>query len=319
MEGQIGTVLVPLDGSGLAEAALPLARLIATRLGTPIHLLLVLEHERLEEARQRAEQYLHDAARHAGIDGLIRVRTGQPAEEILDEIERLPAPLVVMTTHGRSGLARWAFGSVADRVVRGAESPVLLLRSGHTPEAEALADVRAILVPLDGSPVAEGALAIARVLAQHFSAELHLVRVAETARLFTVMGSAGAPLSEEVVTQMISDLEGVARQYLDSIAGSSHGGEAAARVAVLDGMPTVALLNYAAAHGIDLIVMGTHGRGGVNRLVLGSVAERMLRQSNLPILVVPPRRHQATQAESDSGSTAAGAAAPNVTRLEGSS
>ena len=285
MVNVIASVLVPLDGSTLAEAALPVGRALADRLCSPLHLVRVIAQDVPAETEQRAAQGLRDAAERAGVTADLQLRLGEAADQILTVAASLPHPLIVMTTHGRTGLGRWAFGSVADRVVRGGEAPVLLLRSGITP-ADASGFAR-LLVPLDGSALAEAALPYALALAQHFAAELHLVRVAETARLFMLTGAGPGPMPGDVTQQMVAELEGEAAASLAPIAARARAVGLTTETAVLDGLPVEALLAYVTAHAVDLVVLATHGRGGFNRLVLGSVAERLLRLAPTPILMVP--------------------------------
>jgi nucleotide-binding universal stress UspA family protein len=285
MDTVIGSVLVPLDGSTLAAAALPVGQAIAGRAACALHLVRVLDHGVPAETERRAEQALRDAAASATPTAQPHLRLGEPADQILAAAEALPQPLIVMTTHGRTGMGRWAFGSVADRVVRGGEAPVLLLRSGTT-SAEP-AGFQRLLVPLDGSVLAETALPPALALARAFDAELHLARVAETANIFLAMGIGAAPLPADVVNTFVDEQYREVTDYLEPIAARARSGGVATTAAVLDGVPVEALLGYVAARAIDLVVLATHGRGGVNRLVLGSVAERLLRLAQVPILMVP--------------------------------
>ncbi|HET9016236.1 MAG TPA: universal stress protein [Thermomicrobiaceae bacterium] len=287
-EGAIETVVVPLDGSDLAEAALPVGRAIAARAGAALRLVRVLDLGRTAEAQRQAEQALWESARRADVEARLKVRVGDAAEEILREAAALPAPLVVMTTHGRSGLGRWLIGSVADRVVRGGTAPVLLLRSGVSLDGET--GTRRLLVPLDGSALAEDALPIAQALARAFGAELHLARVAETTRLFMLTGTTDAPVPDNVMEELVAGLEDDASAYLAGVIERLASAGVAVRAAVLSGVPVDALLTYVDRHAIELVVLATHGRGGFNRLVLGSVAERVLLQGHTPILVVPPVR-----------------------------
>ncbi|HET9016518.1 MAG TPA: universal stress protein [Thermomicrobiaceae bacterium] len=288
METAIASVVVPLDGSPLAAQALPIAAAVAGRAGCPLHLVRVLDHGVPAETERRAEQALQETAAGLGADAQpqLHLRLGEAADQILAQAAALPDPLVIMTTHGRTGIGRWAFGSVADRVVRGGEAPVLLLRSGLAP-AEITPPFRTVLVPLDGSALAEAALPQARALARLFAAELHLVRVAETARLFMAPGMDAGLLATDLTQQLVDELEREARDYLEPVAARTRADGLTVVSAVVDGIPVEALLAYASTHAVDLIVLATHGRGGFNRLVLGSVAERLLRLAPTPVLMVP--------------------------------
>ena len=305
MAGVIESVLVPLDGSALAEEALPLGQALALRAGVPLRLVRVIDRDRTSEAERQAEHAVSEAARQAGVEAQLRVRAGDAAEEILREAGDLPRPLIVMTTHGRSGIGRWLIGSVADRVVRGGAAPVLLLRSGTS-----LGDAqgfRRLLVPLDGSALAEDALPLAVTLAHVFAAEVHLARVAETTRLFTLTGTSQSPIPDTLLEEMVADLEAEAGAYLRPVVERLRPEGVPLRAVVLDGIPVEALLAYTATHEIDLVVLATHGRGGFNRLVLGSVAERLLRQGQTPILMVPPMRGAAERPDADRAAAAGSA------------
>ena len=177
----IGSVIVPLDGSALTAEALPLARLIAERAGTPLVVLQVVPPDTPAVAQQAARAALPTPA--GSPNAQVRIRVGDPAEQIVATAAELPDPLIVMTTHGRSGLGRWVFGSVAARVVHDAGVPVLLRRAGVAP-----ATIRNILVPLDGSAQAEAALPAALDLAALFNARLHLVRVVEPPEVYAQLG-----------------------------------------------------------------------------------------------------------------------------------
>ena len=312
MDGPIETLLVPLDGSKLAEAATPLARLIAERAEVPLYLLRVIDPESTVDDERQAMRDLEDEARRLHLEAKPKMLVGAPADQILAEAASLSHPLIIMTTHGRSGLGRWAFGSVSDRVVHGAEAPVLLLRSDVEPPDST--GFRRILVPLDGSALAEAALPYAMALARLFAAPLHLVRVAETTRLFTLYGMSQAPIPGDVIQDMVTNLENEAHQYLDQVVERMGSSEVADRVTVLEGIPVEALLTYMTQQSIDLVVMATHGRSGFNRLVLGSVADRMLRLAHLPILMVPVTGIRARDGESPQASSEAAVPDAGTTR-----
>ncbi|HET7038160.1 MAG TPA: universal stress protein [Thermomicrobiaceae bacterium] len=283
----IETIVVPLDGSPLAEEALPTARAIAGRTGKPLRLVRVIAPSALAAARDEAEDYLRATAEQLG-GAETTVWLGDPAEQIVEGLSKLPGAMAVMTTHGRTGIGRWIFGSVADRVVHAGVAPVLLIRSGNP----APTVLRQIMVPLDGSALSETALPLAEQLAHDFNATLELVRVVETSAMYGMFGSdygaiAAAP---EALQQLIEEVVADANGYLDGVAARLKERGLTAGTAVLEGLIADQLLAFGRRQRIDLIVMATRGRAGVSRLVLGSVAEQMLRLGDRPLLLAPPRQ-----------------------------
>lgn len=283
----IGTVVVPLDGSELAAEALPYARVIAERSNAPLHLLQVLPEDAPAEAERQARDDLRRWVHELGSRVQISIRKGDPAGRIIAAAEEMLDPIIVMTTHGRSGLSRWFYGSVADRVVRGAGVPVLLLRSGMARQAPS--DIRSILLPLDGSSYAEAAIPYAKDIARAFEARVHLVRVAETVQVYAMvsrepMAPAAIDTLNELSQRMISEAE----EYLDTVARAleSEGLDVAAHV--LEGFPAEQLLAFEHDTDVDLVVMATRARGGLSRMVFGSVAERMLKTGTTPVMMIKP-------------------------------
>lgn len=281
----ISTIMIPLDGSPLAEEALAYGQKVAERAGARLHLVRVVAPESSTTTDRLAKDYLERVPAHGSVPATSEVRIGDPADQILAAAAQLPNPMIVMTTHGRSGMGRWLIGSVADRVVRGGEAPVLVLRSGV--ERPHPATVHDVIVPLDGSPLAERALPLAETLAQLLAAKLTLVRVADTTELLSGIGMAVAPLSADVLEQLIRDMTDDTAHYLEPLAGQVRVDGVEVGTAALAGVPTDQLLGQMRQMPSAMVVMATHGRGGVRRLVLGSVAERLLRLGQTPIVMVP--------------------------------
>lgn len=287
-----GTILVPLDGSARAERALPAAARLAQATHSTLLLARVVPlttpaailaaegvytdpdvYQQLRDGDEHAAAtYLEQQAaplRKRGVDVLARtcVRSGEVTGCLLAIEREEQVGLVVMTTHGRTGVARLALGSVADRLVRQGQVPVLLLRSLDG-EAQEPPLARAV-VPLDGSARAEQSLVIALRLAGAVLQQAQAVRVVETAD----------------ATQQIAE----AHQYLDAITGqwtplfAERGATFTARVRI--GAPAEQIIQQVTVDG-DLIVLATHGRSGLVRLTLGSVADQLLRDSAAPLLLV---------------------------------
>lgn len=295
----VRTVLVPLDESPLAEAALPYAEALARPFRARLRLLGVVEQPEsgvlgarpelrahLETvARQALTTYLETTAqglRGRGLEVAVHVRTGDPAREIVAAAEEEPDTVVAMATHGRGGMERWLLGSVADTVMRTASRPVLLVRPPEEGTERKAVALRRLLVPLDGSDLAQAALPLAGELARVLGATLVLVRVEPW--LATMVPAYGY-LPD--LDRLEADVEALAAASLHEARGQLPTALSVETV-VLRGAPAAALIDYARGEGrIDLVVMSTHGAGGLRRLLVGSVADRVVR-AGLPALLIRP-------------------------------
>lgn len=301
------TILVPHDGSPLADTALPYASELARATGAALELLRVLEelkpiydvggHELIwiDPKKPRVElaspDILGPAAaklRKAGIEAKTVVRVGDPREEILSEAGMLERPLILLASHGRGGISRVMMGSVATRVLQMASCPVMLVRARESDEQPAAVGIKQITVPLDGSELSEKALPYAVGLAQALKARLHLVRVAETYRdevaetptdIFT------SP-SYRAMLEQFDVLEAEGREYFKTMAERLGTEQIDVTWELLSGDPWRQLLRYVERDEPDLVVMTTHGRGGLGRLFYGSVADRLLTASTAPLLLI---------------------------------
>jgi nucleotide-binding universal stress UspA family protein len=297
-------LLVPLDGSRLAESALPAALALARWLGARVTLLHVLEPgaparvhgEPHLRAREEALAYLTAHARwlaaqgvpaevHVDVAGAHATPPGADiAASIAAEAAASAADLVVLCTHGSGGLRGLLFGRVAQQVLARGRVPVLLVRPHEAGRARPF-PCRRLLVALDGSEVAESALAPAAALARAAGASLLLVWIVPTAA--TVAGDRGpaARLMPTAAAALLDDEADQARAYLDRLAAKLRADGLDARPLVERGDPAPALAAVAAREGADLIVMTTHGRSGLAAVWAGSVASRLVAQSPLPVLL----------------------------------
>ena len=304
-------IMVPLDGSPFSETALPYARAIAGSLAIPVELVEAFDalppsahHRQSAEATRRmladvernSRQYLgqvQEMLRSAGLVATVTTLPGAPARALVDWLVRDPEALVVMSTHGRGGIARWALGSVADKVLHSVPNPVLLIRGdAESAPADAVA-VKIVLVPLDGSALSEESLTHAAAVAAGLGASITLIQVTGTAdfyRRYLDRASAedGLISAEELVQADSEDartsLAAASRRLAQEF---GYGGQVT--VTHLQGQnPAEAIVNLAGAEP-TMVVMTTHGRSGINRLVMGSVTDRVVRHANAPVLVV--RRH----------------------------
>jgi nucleotide-binding universal stress UspA family protein len=281
----LGCVLAPLDGSALAARALGHAAALAGARHDRLLLLRVLTPQPrrgealIQEPEARAGlERVADRLRATGIDVDTEISTtlfGSPAEVIVQTARRHQAKIIVMSTHGRSGLGRWLYGSVAEAVLRLAPVPVLLVPA-TSERAWPTERPPRLLLALDGSPLAAEATEPARTWAQALGAEVALVRVLPPRSAEAAAYVYEDPLAEQ--TDAIQALETAAASFRElGINASLHTpvGDAARRITDL-----------AREQDVDAIAMATHGRSGLSRVVLGSVATETLHRAGLPMFLV---------------------------------
>lgn len=275
-------VLVPTDGSDCASNAVDYAIALAEQFGAAVTLLTVVDERRFENAeaagheQDAATALVTDAAervRQAEVAVETTVRVGQPAEEIVAAADEIQADIVVMGTHGRSGVERLLIGSVADGVIRRSEIPVLAV----PPEAT-VSTFGNVLVATDGGRVATRAVDLGLLVAGAFDGTLHAISVVEPTGLGTDVRSA------EFYEVLSERAEGA----VEAAAERATAAGVDVTTAIEYGRPANRVNTYSEEHDIGLVVMGTHGRSGLDRLLLGSVAEKTLRLSTVPVVVVPP-------------------------------
>ena len=281
----IRTVLVPLDGSKAAEAVIPYVQLIATRTGAAVHLLSVVDVEDPEAKTAEARAYLDgQAAGLRPVSCSASVKAGEEAQVILAEADAGNADLIAMSTHGRSGLMRWVLGSVATKVLHGASRPLLLVRARDRADGPP-AVVDRILVPLDGSKLSLAVLPYVEDLAEALGASLVLYNAVLPLDIYP-----GTEMTPARVGSVIDDLLTQGQSFLAEVAKEIEGrGKVKARSVVTIGFPVDEVVRVAAEVNAGLIALATHGRSGVNRWVMGSVADGVVRRSSLPCLLVRPQ------------------------------
>ena len=299
------TVLVPLDGSGFAEIALPVARRLVSRSGGRLHLttagqvapVLVGAGEitaplagMVEQLRRDDEAYLARTATELGVigEGPVRVSLieGAAGEAICEEAGRLGADLIVMATHGRNAMSRIWLGSVADYVVRHAARPVLLVKPERLGGLRPDRPIRQILVPVDQSEGSELILEPALEAARLLGAGVTLLTI--IAPQFDIRGPdlpAPVPAHPGVVARR-SDL---ARRRLERLAWQYRrpGLPISTRVAIA-GTAVSGILGVLNEERFDLVALATRGTAGLRRLVEGSVGDKVLRISPKPVLLYHP-------------------------------
>jgi nucleotide-binding universal stress UspA family protein len=294
-------LLVPLDGSEIGEGVLGQATQIAKGQRSQVTLLYVAPAEmhglasawraRIGDGDGRtAEEYLESVAGRLRPEGLAvetRVVGGYPSVEITRIAQEERFGLIAMATHGRSGVGRWVFGSTTDKVLHAVATP-LLLRRPRAADPRAGADrLRTLVVPLDGSGLGESVLPRVKALAASMSLPVRLVQVVPTGTIaFAGMDPyAYDPKVFEIMTSAATEyLEGKTREL------QQQGLQASYRV--LQGYAPSRIIDLAEETEGSLIVISTHGRSGVGRWVLGSVADRVLRASFRPVLIIRPQTVQ---------------------------
>jgi nucleotide-binding universal stress UspA family protein len=290
-------ILIPLDGSPVAAAALPYAEAVAARTGAHLILVRAAHVQRLMadgldqlSAIAEAEEYLAGQAEEVVAQGF-GVETGVPfggsaGNWIVEEILLRHADLVVMATHDRIGPDRWVHGSVAEVVVGHAPVPVLLVGPTHGAQpAQRLGSERPVLiVPLDGSELAEAALPVAREFAATFGG--HIVLVGVVPRPGDLVAAQGGVMT--YVGDDYAVLHADAQKYLSGIASQLTADRLSVAVSVRSGNPAQEIAATASEHGAAAVVMASHGRTGLLRSILGSVAGQTLHCSPCPVLLIRP-------------------------------
>lgn len=306
------SLLVPLDGSAAAEHALPMGASLARRFGAALQIVRVHvpvgsvhgEHGWYDEIADREIRESGQAYIDAVIQRLAAVGNSFLSSALLDgtvasAINRhavaTGVDLIVMTTHGRGPMARFWLGSVADSLVRQTSIPILFVRP-----QEAEADLtheplfERVQIPLDGSPLAEQILEPAVALAAAMQAEITLLRVVQ--QLTPASYDSDSSRVSGIRPALLKQLQEVDRQewtraeeYLDQIAERLRSRSLRVQTRVVSQVrPATAILDDASTHGTDLIALATHGRGGLKRLLVGSVADKVLRGTTTSVLVQRP-------------------------------
>ena len=322
-------ILVPLDGSTRAERAVPIAARIASASGGTVILLQVaaipIEIENEHEPSNIYSQTAFDkgiADTKSYLEGVTQFEilkdiktetaavTGSIASSILSAMQSLHVDMVVMSSHGYTGFKRWALGSVALKIAPHSTVPVLILRDGGSVPATQTQQPMCVFVPLDGSTLSETALEPAAqlitALAPSAQRLVHLMRIVDVPSSY---GKFRSSVDEHYDAGVRAETKHEHQAYLDAVAKRFTEGDLAAynldiTTSVPINMDVAGAIVQAAEEGegldqpgCDLIVMATHGRGGVQRWVLGSVAERVLHATKVPLMIVhsfsaKPEHHQ---------------------------
>lgn len=290
-------LLLPLDGSPLAERAISpafaIAKALANDIPCTVHLFRVipplmmaidpaLYAETLSFSEEEARSYLtavQDQWQSSNVSTVVDTSIGPVAESIITYAEEKQINLIIMSSHGRSGLGRWVYGSIAEKVMRQACCASLIVRQpDHTPPLETF---RHILVCLDGSQLAEQVLTPILVLARAMRARLTLLRVIPPSHL------AMETLALEQFLEQVERIEQHnAKIYLAQLLQQLPSGDLDVHIQTVFGPAAESIIDYAQENQVNLIAMSSHGRSGVSRWVYGSVAEKVLRGADCSTFIV---------------------------------
>ena len=297
-------ILVPLDGSKTAEHALPLARSLARALQVPVELLAVVDiaevarhvtadqssmlRTLVDDTSRRLDKYLQTIAKNFPTGAVhYTVKNGGAAEVIVELAAPDSETLIVMATHGRSGLDRWLLGSVAEKVLRATANPLLLVRAVEKAPLWEMATLKRVIVPLDGSELSERILPFVETLAKTLGLDVVL------------FGVYGGPVSSGAagdgfyntaqIEAFVAGLRADTVEYLAAKAEEmKRRGFSKVSTVAKEGLSADEIIASAREIPDTLIAMCTHGRSGVKRWMLGSVTETVVRHSGAPVLVVRP-------------------------------
>lgn len=293
-------ILVPTDGSDHALRAMEHAQRLSNAFGAAVYVLTVvdldaaggpfnmggLDEEFIDRLKQRGKTAVQSAVAtlRAGIDVHTDVMTGTPSDAICQYAETNDIDLLVMGTHGRSGVKRYVLGSVAESVVRRSDPPVITVRP--TEGRQAADGYDDILVPIDGSPHAELAAEHGIEIAQRFDARIHAVHIVD------IRVRSGTP-DAVVPASFFEQLTAYGEEATESVAERARAAGLAETTAVQKGMPSSTLVSYVEKHDIDLVTMGSAGRTGLNRYLMGSTTNRIIRQSEAPVFSISAKENNA--------------------------
>jgi nucleotide-binding universal stress UspA family protein len=293
-------LLVPLDGSNLAEAAVPAAAYLAQTLAAPAILIHVIERDapkavhgqRHLTTEDEACAYLSQIATQyfpAGLQIELHVHTSavsDVADSIVQHVAEFGSDLIVMCTHGHGGLRRLLFGPIAQQVINLGKTPLLLIRPDKGQTLPNFA-CHQLLVPLDGNPDHEQALTVAAALAHVYAAELHLVSVIQTLDTLSGQRAATAKILPGTTSALLDLKQKSAAEYLQQHTARLQAAGLAVTNEVTRGEPAKLIVRAARQVNADLIVLGTHGKTSLDAFWSGSITPKIVGQTQTPLLLVP--------------------------------
>jgi nucleotide-binding universal stress UspA family protein len=281
-------VLIPLDGSSFAEEALPAAEAVCKASNARLTILSAMPIDQAtilseyESARHRREDYLKGVTGRLAERGLqvdYRVYPGSVVESTYALVQENGADLIITSTRGGSGAQHWLSGGVARKIINMVEKPVMLIQEAGGNGA--LPKFDRVLVTLDGSEYAERILPYVKIVAEVFNSEILLLSVPEVPE-----PEMYGPMAD-VVEEMRSQAETAAQQYLEGVAARIQSEDNPVRILVTGSNPARTIFMVSESEDVDVIMMATRGRGGLDRIMMGSVAERVVQHTNRAVFLLP--------------------------------
>jgi len=279
-------ILVPLDGSNLAELALPYAEELAAAFNSEVFLVYVSEPVE-DQYRHMHQRYIEDVA------GQIRKRikkvsplvlSGKPAREIIGYAEQNGVGLIIMASHGRSGITPWSTGGVADKVLHVTKIPLLLIKVAKPRQRKpGKRLINSILLPLDGSKAGEAAVRYVGELMDRLEVEVILFGVVPAGQHIRTVGGLDYILFPE---QHLESVKTEAREYLNKAYRRLKRRKGEVRVELRVGDIAQEIIKFAEESDVGLIAISSHGHSGIEKWVFGSIANKVLQASNAPVLLV---------------------------------
>ncbi len=294
-------ILVPLDGSAVAEQVLPYVRTLAGGLKIPVELMGVVDMAQfdshiaaekgryldtlIEDSVRCSREYLKGVAQtFPDANASFAVEKGGAAEVIIAKAGADNETLITMATHGRSGIDRWLLGSVAEKVLRGSANPLLLVRAKAEAKAAGGATLKSIVVPLDGSELAESVLPAVLEMAKKLNLKIVLFRACNVP--YSVFGGVREHIA--IVDELLGGIKAEARAYLEKKTEELKKQGAKVSYVLEQGASADQIISLGRKTPDNLIAMCTHGWSGVKGWVLGSITETVVRHSGDPVLVIRP-------------------------------
>jgi len=296
-------VLLPLDGSAFSETA----SLYASRLAMDREVELILFHVSTKTGRNSIKTGQYYLNQHAeAITALIETQTepikhkirikkklvqGHPADEILGFIRNNAINLIVMATHGRSGISNFIMGSVAIRIVRESNIPVLLARPRESKDVTQDTNIsRKVLIPMDGSKLGESVVPLVQTFISQFGDEQSEIILLSICEPSPIQSGHSVVVSEAAQAAAVNAFKYKieANQYLSELARLVRNDGFNVSTKLVKGNPAEKIIEQARENGVNLIAMTTHGRSGITKMAYGSVAEAVIHRTITPILLLRP-------------------------------
>ena len=283
-------ILIPLDGSKTAETVLPYIRYLASQFDSKIEVLGVGIGNKNRRVNRLLNEYIDNTVSNLNAEKIETeavVIYGSAADKILNYSKQNDIDLIIMATHGRSGVKRWWMGSVAEKIISQSITPILLIPSKKkkVTQTKKITSIDRILIPLDGSNIGQAALDHIELIARETGAAINLIQVISTSGSMeaSLLGNANWDSFFKAMRKAASD-------YLESLVGELKGHGISAKYDILIGNPAAEIIEYAKKNKADLIAMSTHGRTGLARWVLGSTADKVLHGAGMPMWLVRPQK-----------------------------